>query len=606
MLFSRWRLLRRAAALPDLGDAALTADAAVLAAAAGVRPPRLRLLADADSPLLMPDGSICLPRWTLHQLDRDQQRAMLAHEIGHLRRGDRHWRLAQALLGALLFLQPLHRLAARRLDALAEQACDAWAAQQTGAPRALAESLYLCARRLQPSRRRQAPQLALAMAGHASPLRARINALMENHPMPYKKASALMVSVIAVAVFGALVAAPQLAFEHALADSPEVSIHREVSHRGEYLKSTIRSNGRTLKAEFRGKIVFNDAESDIASLNGTASIEDEQNGVSHRLDLSAGANGQPQRTYQRNDKVQAFDAEAQRWLAGALPTLLRETGWDAEARVKRLRARGGNAAVLQEIAAIQPSHARRLYSDLLVSQGTLNAAEQAQLIALIAAMGSDFERREALLTLLDKQTLASTEQLALLRTVASFGSDFEKRETLIALAPELADQPELHGVLLSTLTGIGSAYETRSVIEALAERDTLSPGLLTLSLQASGAIGSAFEARSALEALAPKVTGSSAVMAYARAAQRINSDFERRSALVTLMEHSKLDASGCAHVLAAIKGMRSDYEIREVLVNLAPHLPRDAELIRAYRKQARELGDYERGEAEQALDHLDS
>lgn len=606
-LLAHARLRRRARALPQITDAALLADAAQLASAAGVRPPVLRLLADGDSPLLMPGGDICLPRWVLQQLDRTQQRAMLAHEIAHLRRHDPRWRLAAALLQRTLFLQPLLYLAARRLDTLAERACDAWAAEQTGAPRALAESLYLCARQLQqPARHRPAPQLALAMAGHTSPLRERINALMEEHPMPYKKTSVLLVSVIAVAVLGALVAAPQLAFEHALTDSPDVSIRREVSSNGERLKASIRTTGRTLKAEFKGKVGFNDSETDLVSLNGTVSIEDELNGVSHRLDYSAGANGQPQRQYQRNGKPQAFDADAQRWLAGALPLLLRETGWDAEARVKRLHARGGNDAVLTEIAAIRADHVRRRYSELLLARGPLNTGEQARLITLVAGMSSDFERREALQALIDSQTLAAAEQLALLRVVAAIGSDFEKREVLTTLAPKLADQPELHGVLLSTLTGIGSDFEARSVIEALAARPSLSAPLLNLSLQASGGIGSDFEARSALEALAPKIgANGSSVLAYTQAARQIDSDFERRSALVTLLENAKLDRSGCAAVLAAIEGMDSDYEIREVLVTLAKQLPNDAELLRAYRKQTRTLGDYERGQAEKALDRLD-
>ena len=59
-------------------------------------------------------------------------------------------------------------------------------------------------------------------------------------------------------------------------------------------------------------------------------------------------------------------------------------------------------------------------------------------------------------------------------------------------------------------------------------------------------------------------------------------------------------------VLDAAAGIHSDYDCREVLVALARVMPNDAELIARYRDVARHLSNYERGEAERALDRFTS
>ena len=58
-------------------------------------------------------------------------------------------------------------------------------------------------------------------------------------------------------------------------------------------------------------------------------------------------------------------------------------------------------------------------------------------------------------------------------------------------------------------------------------------------------------------------------------------------------------------VIAAVGDMGSDYEIRVALTALAERMPDDAGLRARYRAAARELGDYERGQAEKALDRFD-
>jgi len=71
-----------------------------------------------------------------------------------------------------------------------------------------------------------------------------------------------------------------------------------------------------------------------------------------------------------------------------------------------------------------------------------------------------------------------------------------------------------------------------------------------------------------------------------------------------LLDGSPVDAATAGGVLAAVATMDSDFEARQVLVGLARVMPADAGLITRYRDVARGLGEFERGQAEQALDRF--
>ena len=96
-------------------------------------------------PLALGGRHIVLPERFLEELDPDEQRAALAHEMAHVVRRDPEWRIAVEILERALFFQPLNRLARARLVDAAEFQCDEWALRQTQSPLALARCLSVVA-----------------------------------------------------------------------------------------------------------------------------------------------------------------------------------------------------------------------------------------------------------------------------------------------------------------------------------------------------------------------------------------------------------------------------------------------------------------------------
>jgi HEAT repeat protein/beta-lactamase regulating signal transducer with metallopeptidase domain len=103
-----------------------------LCAAGGVRwPLRLTATARCPVPIALLGGEIVVPDRLLSELDPEQQRAALAHEVAHQRRRDPLWLLVVHVLEAVFLFQPLQRRARHELREAAEVLCDDWAVQQT-------------------------------------------------------------------------------------------------------------------------------------------------------------------------------------------------------------------------------------------------------------------------------------------------------------------------------------------------------------------------------------------------------------------------------------------------------------------------------------------
>jgi beta-lactamase regulating signal transducer with metallopeptidase domain len=101
-----------------------------LAARLGLkRPPSVLLVPGVVSPMLWGVGlrpRLLFPAKLLHQLDRQQQQTLLAHELAHLRRRD-HWvRLVEVVVLGLYWWHPIVWWARGQLHEAEEQCCDAW------------------------------------------------------------------------------------------------------------------------------------------------------------------------------------------------------------------------------------------------------------------------------------------------------------------------------------------------------------------------------------------------------------------------------------------------------------------------------------------------
>lgn len=609
----QWAWLRRAVRrLPELGDARWRALATRLAADMGLPLPALRHARPGwASPLLAPGRVLCLPAWCL-DLPDDEARAVLGHELAHLRRRDPDWRLLAAFVKALLWPQALNRVALQRLDLLAELACDAAAAAPCGQRLALAQSLLRCAEALKTQGSHHGPALACGAASAGSPLFARVRRLLKGDDDTPRERRGVRWGLVAV-ILAALVAMPAVVISHT--DGRSLLDRFDLGGLGDGMAFSVRGTriysrypGGSFAVTLDGKVAFNDAEDEVQTLTGTLTVKEREGGLTREMALKSMGEGRIERDYRVGNVGQPLDEAGRRWWGKAVQRMA-ESLSDPLVRARKLFARGGVDAVLVDVEnAEEDFQRRRRIEAALKLDVALPAAALERLIAASAGLQGAFERREAL-SAIARQPLTEPQQLAWLAAAAGIDGDFERREALGALAPKLLASPAVLAAWTEALGRIGGDFELRSAIDNQVSA-TPGPAVLAAAVQAATRIQGDFEKREALGAVAQRMQGDEAelVDAYARAAGGISGGFERREALNRLLDRPKLGPAGLERVLTSAESMEGGFERLQVLLHVAEKLgrakPVDAALIERLRRAGRGMGEHERGQIENALDRL--
>jgi beta-lactamase regulating signal transducer with metallopeptidase domain len=585
--------------------------------------PTLYSLRDIASPMAVLPARIVLPAWALESLDAGKLRAMVAHELAHIARHDPQWKLLVACWRAVFWFLPLAALAQRRLDEVAELACDAFAAYHTGNARNVAECLAACAERQVngPSRRYA---LAPAMAAHESSFLQRIDCLLEGtsmqpHRLPLRHrvlALSLLagcgfvlpaISFVQPGLAQTASATPQEPKEKAASGATKSRTNSSVSISDDDGKQSmsisVSDDNHSFSAKVDGKIAFSSSESDVESLSagGTANFEEQRAGVIHRMEFSE-RNGKLERQYFVDKREQPLDASASTWLASFLPAMIRETGLGAEARFGRILAKGGAAAVLDECQEIHSEYARGIYLDLLADHGPLAPADLDRALKLAGSFDSNYTRHQVLSRFFAKQTLSGAQQVTFLQQAENFNSDYERAELLIGVLPKLADTAAVRQTWLTAALGLSSDYEKQRTLKALLAHQNVDDRQLDSMITASQSIHSDHERGELLIAIARRAHDVEAIApAYAQSTRDLGSDYTRRETLLALINSGNLGTRGSTAVLDSMAGFGSGYDSREVLVALAHVMPDDKVLLDRYRKVAAGFSDSDRAQAERAL-----
>ncbi len=608
----QWGWLRRAVRrLPEVADPRWRGLAARLAADFRVSLPALRHARPGwASPLLAPGHVLCLPAWCL-ELPDDEAHAVLGHELAHLRRRDPAWRLLAAVMKAALWPQVLNRVALRRLDLLAELACDAAAAAPSGQRLALAQSLLRCAEALKAQGGRHGPALACGAASAGSPLFARVRRLLKPEGEDAPRERRRVRWGLVAAMLALLAAMPAIVVSRTdargLLDRFDLGGLADVLP-GNGTRIISRYPGGSFSVRLDGKVGFNDAEDDVQALTGELTVREREGGLTREMVLTSMGEERIERKYRVGSELQPLDDAGRQWWAKAVRRMA-ETLTDPVVRARKLFAKGGLDAVLADVEAATEDHGRRRRIEAVLKLDVLlPVAAQDRLIAASTGLQGAFDRREAL-SAIAGLPLAEPQQLAWLKAVGGIDGDFDRREALGALAPRLIVNPAVLAAWSEAVGHIEGDFELRTAIDNQVSA-TPQPGVLAVALQAAAKLQGDFEKREALSAVARRLQGDEAALieSYADVASGISGGFERREALNQILDRPKLGVAGLERVLSSAERMDTGFERLQVLLRVAEKMgeakPVDASLVERIRRAGRGMGEHERGQIENALDRL--
>ncbi|MCY1059803.1 M56 family metallopeptidase [Nannocystis sp. SCPEA4] len=188
---------------------------------------RLTMSERVGSPIALASREIVVPA-RVHALAPRQQEAMLAHELAHVLRRDPAWQVLASVLEAVLFFQPLNRVARRGMQEAAEELCDDWAVRHTGSGLHLARCLTEVAG--WPGRTDMSNDFVSPMAGKSSLLVRRVQRLLDAETRERGKWARRWRGLLGAALLAMVgLGAPGLSLSVARAENPEPPVAPEPS-----------------------------------------------------------------------------------------------------------------------------------------------------------------------------------------------------------------------------------------------------------------------------------------------------------------------------------------------------------------------------------------
>jgi beta-lactamase regulating signal transducer with metallopeptidase domain len=567
--------------------------------------------------------TILLPS-TTNDWPSSRLRAVLLHELAHIRRHDCLTQLVARLACGLYWFNPLAWLAAGWLRRERELACDDAVLRAGPLPSEYAGHLLDLARG---SRGRSPGGVAVAMARSAG-IGDRLRAVLDaGRPrgVPSRGVAAASLSLAVLLILPLAGAAPAEG-ETAIrperkasgvdaapaADAPTIpaadapttpavvnmdlvgrrsiaepekqpqagswgcdwlaregSSSTSINVNDDHLRARLEHGDCELKIDLSGEVEFNEAEDDVAGISrgGELEIEEARGDRSHRLVVRPGAGGELERRWYVDGDQRPFGPESQAWLADMISVLYRRAGYQATERAERILSERGADGLLEEIGHIPGDYTARRYYTVLLGQADLDPETMRRIVRQVGSqLESDYELASLLVAIAEQQPLDESVKIAYVEAAGSIESDYEHRRVLSAILGREGLSQELADSMLAQATRIDSDYELARLLIDVAERYPADRPLRGSYLSAARSIESDYELSRVLMNLLERDDLSAANIAVLLdLARGIDSDYETSRVLTAVLRERGLEESFREPFFALVDEIGSDYERRKVL-----------------------------------------
>ncbi|MGI8498540.1 MAG: M56 family metallopeptidase [Gemmatimonadaceae bacterium] len=569
---------------------------------------------------------------------RARLRSVLLHELAHVKRLDALTQLVAQAAAALFWFNPLVWLAARRMRAEREHACDDRVLLAGTHASTYANDLLDIVRRFGSHERLAWTTLAMA---RRSQLEGRLLAILD--PQPSRSSMSALGGFLS-AVAALFLILPLAAMRPVQADGSEVS--RATPAVGWSAGSPLGASTALTPAAVMSSVVraaphVSPAPAPVTSppaalariARGAADVCTSRKG-SHNSNWTSSRDGHlKQWTVHWSGDGCSFDLQAEGEIGfnddfsditsvssgGYVDISLRKGG-----DLSRLVIRPGADGSLQRIYTVNGANrewnaeGRAWLAELLIGLDRASAFAVDKrfpklmlkggpnaVLAEVELMQSDYARAIYLMRLVDSTKLdASTLRRVIQLDGSSVSSDYEKARVLMAIAHvSPLDDEATRVAFLDAANGLKSDYEHARVLMVLAGKTNLSREVAKGLLGSASTMSSDYEKSRVLMAMseAHQVDASDGP-AYLQAVNSLESDYERSRSLLSLLSTAKPDRSTLPLMFSAARKFRSDYELARVLIAIASSYSlTDGERNELIRVADGMKSDYEKGRVMTAL-----
>lgn len=289
---------------------------------------------------------------------------------------------------------------------------------------------------------------------------------------------------------------------------------------------TMKNDSISLHIEYSGDIQLNETENGFRNISEKGYVHYRNN--NDRMDAENPSGSGINYTLRQGNTTLKADGAGQAFIAHAIREMI-AYGFEADERIARLYAHGGNDALLNGIKDIRVDYVKVRYLEKVARQ---QPTPETMMVVMkeSAAITSDFEKGKLL-----RQFKADSLQGALfpayMAAVASIRPTFERSNVL----RYIADQPltdEQFSQLLEVWSSLDGEFEKTELLKHIASRGLPTDTQWIALVHAASRIGSNFEKANVLVRIAEKLPAKANLkVAYQQAAAGITDKNEKEKAL---------------------------------------------------------------------------
>jgi beta-lactamase regulating signal transducer with metallopeptidase domain len=323
-----------------------------------------------------------------------------------------------------------------------------------------------------------------------------------------------------------------------------------------------------VKVQLYGKVKFNAEENDVSELSRGAKIEFTYGeGSTDRVYTVTEEGGDLVRRYTVNGREAPITAEVDQWRAELVLAYIRQSGYEAEGRAKRILAARGVDGILAEIDQITSDYTAGRYYGAVISSKMDDATTARVVTAAGRSLESDYELGKVLKAV-PAAALAGPAALgAYVQATESIESDYELGRTLGRVLSAGPQDAEVTRALLKRASSMESDHELAQLLLGLAATGTVQGEAKAVYIDAIPAIESDYEKQRVLTAIVPSLGGNTPLLAHSlKVAATIESDHSTSEYLKQFLAVTALSGDLIAPFFAAAATIESDYNQQEVLV----------------------------------------
>lgn len=304
----------------------------------------------------------------------------------------------------------------------------------------------------------------------------------------------------------------------------------------------------------KGKIVFTDDETGVASLSKRGFLKYRNNDVRIRISEEDG-----NIVYDISEDGKKFDinsSEGKRLLELSIKELI-ETGYDAQGRAERIYKKGGVDSLLAASAGMKQDHIKTIYLDYLLDQQNIPDSVYGRIILQTSNFGSDFEKAK----MLKKLSAKVKDPIAMqyfFETVDGMDADFEKANVIKTILKTELDSTRFNTVLGVVSRMKGDFEKSGLLRDLITDRNLTSVQTVSL-LKATKSVEADFEKERLLKLLAPTIDDSTSAQSYLAVVTAMNSDFEKVKAIEYLFKQP-VAVQVMPGIISGIDDLGGDFE----------------------------------------------